>query len=88
MHKWPRDRLTLALQLLVALPAHPTTGVRDLIAELECSKGAFYRILADLRAAGFGIGKQHLPDGQPAYFVTRHDQALIDRIMRLGRVTR
>lgn len=83
MEKWPSDRLTLALRLLVALPLHPTAPMEDTVCELGCARSTFYRLVADLRHAGFGIEKSYLPNGKASYFMTKNDRALLDRILRI-----
>ena len=83
MAKYSRDRLLLALQLLTAMPSHPTSTVEELMAELECPRATFYRLIADLRHAGFGIEKRYLETGKVSYFISGRDRALVDRILRL-----
>ena len=85
MAQYSRDRLVLALQVLAALPSHPTTTVSDILRELDCKRSTFYDLIADLRAAGFGIEKRFLPNRQVSYVIAKHDRALIDRILRLDR---
>ena len=87
MTRYSRDRLTLTLQLLAALPSHPTASVQDLIRELECPRSTFYRLIADLRHAGFNIERHLMREGKIAYYLSNHDRALVDRILRLGRAS-
>ena len=83
MEKWPRDRLKLAFRLLASLPPHPTETVQETLRHLGCPRSSFYRLVADLRYVGFGIEKRRLASGQAAYYLARHDRALLERILRI-----
>jgi len=85
MEKWPRDRLTLAFRFLASLPSQSNVTLKDAVRELRCTRSTFYRLVADLRHAGFGIERRRLSSGQTAYSLVKHDQELIDRILGVRR---
>lgn len=86
MEAWPSSRLVAALLLLVLLPpVRPGITLEELTAALAeggvkaTSKRAIFRLIADLRAAGFDLRGERI-DGKTSYWLSGMGPDLLRRM--------
>ncbi len=81
MDEWPTDRFTKGFALLVLVPRSPPgVPLEAILADLGLKRTAFFRLIADLRRAGFEIESQFLPDGRKGYYCSKLSSDLMKKL--------
>jgi len=81
MTRWPRNRLVLALEVLVILPTKPPGAPwTALVADLEVPERVLYRLFRDLRETDIRIGSGVTPDGRNGYWLEGAGKGLREKL--------
>jgi hypothetical protein len=83
MNPFPANRLFVAFRLLALLPPKPTESstAADICRELGIAPRYFFRLVADVKKAGFEIKKYILESNRVSYYLGRPTQVFVERVL-------